>query len=314
VPTDLHVQLDQAAPQRVPALDFDGLWRRHRRARALRTASVVTIAAVLVVAVLSITPRTPAVTIDPAEPPRDTHSDVIRKMVDALNARDTDAFIDVFAPDGAFNPRGDFHRASSPFGNTQPVAQVPLVQTWLAIIDAWGLEADLIGCHTEAGPGQYAGGSVVGCAVATRWHTLSMEIHEGWSFEFGDTGLLWWNSSGGPASLLHQLDLDPDPRELPLGFDGLEAWERWLQTNHPEDAARYLNSRQVPVCDGCDEFVDQLAPDDPARAARLAPLFFGAKDDWTVNGHDFHPNGLIPYNPTFADEIEASIDAYLNEP
>jgi hypothetical protein len=317
VPADLHDQLDQAAPQRVPDLDFDRLWRRHRRARALRTVGGVTIAAMLAAVVLSITPRTPAVTIDPAGPPRDTHSDVIRKMVDALNARDTDAFIDVFAPDGAFNPRGDFHRSSSLFGNTQPVAQGHLVETWMAIIDAWGLEADLLACHAQDGPGRYAGGSVVACAVATRWHTLSMEIHEGWSFEFGDTGLLWWNSHIGTnvdgRRALELLNLDPRTRELPLGYDGLERWEAWLKANHPEDAARYLNPRQVPVCDGCDEFVDQLAPDDPARATRLAPLLFVAKNDWTINGHDFHPAGLIPYDPAFADEIETSIQTYLNQ-
>jgi hypothetical protein len=313
VPADLHDQLDQAAPQRVRDLDFDGLWRRHRRARSLRTAGGMVIAAVLVSVVLSITPRTPAVVIEPAGPHGDTHSDVIRTLVDALNARDTDVFIDAFDPDGAFNPRGDFRGSSSLFGNTQTVAQGHLVETWLAIIDAWGLDADLIACHAEDEPGRYAGGSVVGCVVATRWHTLSMEIHEGWSFEFGGSGLLWWNSAVGPNSVLEHLNLDPPRRELPLGYDGLEAWEAWLEDHHPDDAARYLNPRQMPVCDGCDEFVDQLAPDDPGTAARLAPLFFGADSDWTINGHEFRPDGLIPYDPAFAAEIYASIQTYLNQ-
>jgi hypothetical protein len=314
VRADLHDRLDQAAPQRVPDLDFDRLWRRHRRARALRTASAVTIAAVLAAVVLSITPHAPTVIIDPAGPPRDTHSDLIHEIIDAINRRDTDRFIDRFAPDGAFNPRGDFRGSSSLFGTTQPVADAPLVQTWMVIVDAWGLQAEIVACDAEEGPGQYEGGAVVGCAVATRWHTLAMEIHEGWSFEFGDDGLLWWNSGVGSNSLLEHLDLNPATRELPLGYDGLEQWESWLQTNRPQDAARLLNPRVVPSCDGCEQWVDSLAPDDPQRAARLGPLLFAAENDWTVNGHDFHPDGLIPYDPAFADEIETSIETYLNTP
>jgi hypothetical protein len=317
VPADLRDQLGQAAPQRVPDLDFDALWRRNHRARSLRTAGGMAIAAVLVMVVLSLTPRTPTVTIEPAGPHRETPSDVIRQLVDAINARDTDAFIDLFDPDGAFNPRGDFRGSASPFGNTQPVAQVSLVETWLVIIDAWGLEADLIACEAEDGPGRYAGGSVIGCVVATRWHTLSMEIHEGWSFEFADTGLLWWNSHIGTNDAdqrsVELLDLDPASRVLPLGYAGLEAWEAWLEANHPDEAARYLNPRDVRSCDGCEQFVDQLAPDDPATATRLASLFFGAKNAWTVDGRDFAPAGLIPYDPAHADEIEASIRTYLSQ-
>jgi hypothetical protein len=316
VPADLHDQLRQAAPQQVPDLDFDGLWRRHRRARSLRTAGGMAVAAVLVIVALSITPRTPTVTIEPAGPHGHTHSELIRKLVDALNARDTDAFIDLFDPEGAFNPRGNFRGSSSLFGNTQPVAQRHLVETWLAIIDAWGLEADLLACRPQDGPGRYVGGSVVGCAVATRWHTLSMEIHEGWSFEFADTKLLWWNSHIGTSAdqgSLELLNLDPASRQLPLGYDGLEAWETWLEANHPDEAARYLNPREMPSCDGCDEFVDELAPDDPATATRLAPLLFGAKNDWTIDGQDFAPAGLIPYDPAHADAIAASIQTYLDQ-
>lgn len=34
---------------------------------------------------------------------------------------------------------------------------------------------------------------------------------------------------------------------------------------------------------------------------------------WSIQGHDFTPYGLIPYDPAFADEIEASIHGYLEE-
>jgi hypothetical protein len=69
----------------------------------------------------------------------------------------------------------------------------------------------------------------------------------------------------------------------------------------------------VPSCDGCDGFVESLAPDDPERATRLAPLLFTAEHDWAVEGQIFAPFGLIPYDPAFADEIEASIRTYLSQ-
>jgi hypothetical protein len=47
-------------------------------------------------------------------------------------------------------------------------------------------------------------------------------------------------------------------------------------------------------------------------AAQLAPLPTGAELDWSIQGHDFAPYGLVPYDPAFADEIEASIQAYLD--
>jgi len=36
----------------------------------------------------------------------------IRQQVDAINARDADAFIDAFIPEGVFNPGGDFRQMS----------------------------------------------------------------------------------------------------------------------------------------------------------------------------------------------------------
>ena len=67
---------------------------------------------------------------------------------------------------------------------------------------------------------------------------------------------------------------------MPLGHPGLEAWEAWLTANHPEDAARWLN-----------------------------PL----EQSWVIDGYRFSPDERIPYDPAFADDIEASINDYLEE-
>jgi hypothetical protein len=45
----------------------------------------------------------------------------------------------------------------------------------------------------------------------------------------------------------------------------------------------------------------------------LSRRYFGAERDWSINGHDFSPDGFVPCNPAFADEIEASIQAYLDD-
>jgi hypothetical protein len=56
-----------------------------------------------------------------------------------------------------------------------------------------------------------------------------------------------------------------------------------------------------------------MAPGDPDRAARLAPLMQNARNDWVINNWTFSPIGLIPYDPALADEIEASIQDYLDD-
>jgi hypothetical protein len=38
-----------------------------------------------------------------------------------------------------------------------------------------------------------------------------------------------------------------------------------------------------------------------------------ALTEWTIDGHPFAPAGLIPYERAFADDIEASINDYLEE-
>ncbi len=227
----------------------------------------------------------------------------IRHTVDAINARDTDSFLDIFASDGHFSPRGTFLASSGVMNNDHPVADAHLVEAWMAINEAWDLEVELIACNESDGqPGEVS----VDCEVATRWHRLSLEIRERWVFGFDGTKLLW-------LQLEELLDLNPRERALPLGYDGLEEWERWLAANHPEDAARYLNPRiTAPAdmalaegCDGCQEWWDSVGP-------RLAPLLWDAQRNWSINGWEFRPDGLVPYDPKFADEIEASIQAYLD--
>lgn len=181
----------------------------------------------------------------------------------------------------------------------------------MAINEAWGLEAEITACSEDAEaeivPYQVGKDAfVVRCEVVTRWHTLSLEIIEEWSYEIRGSQLSHWGFG--------LLDLNPLERTLPLGYDGLLAWEAWLAAKDPGSAARYLNPRisEPPDCDGCSEWVASLAPGDPERAAQLAPLLWSAENDWSIQGHDFAPFGLIPYDPAFADEIEASIQEYLD--
>ena len=239
---------------------------------------------------------------------------VVRRHVDAMNTKDAVAFIGAFLPEGVIGPGGDFRGSSSLFGNSLPIADADLVGAWMAINRAWGFEAEIIACNQDPGaPISFGYGAgtgdpmVVNCEMATRWHGLSLEITEVWSYEFHGARVGHWGFT--------LLDLNPPDRALPLGYDGLEAWEAWLQATHPESAARYLNPRisEAPDCDGCQGWWESQAPGDPDRAAQLAPLLWSAENDWEIQGHDFSPHGLIPYDPAFADEIEASIHDYLEE-
>jgi hypothetical protein len=181
--------------------------------------------------------------------------------------------------------------------------------------DSWGLEAELKSCALQDVRPFWSRSidGIVRCAVATRWHTLSMEITEDWYFELDGPALMYWDSIGCCGRVVDLIDLNPPERTLPLGFDGLEAWEIWLQTNDPDEAARLVIPRTVVpfTCEGCPEIDELLAPGDPERAARLYPLLQSVEYAWTIDGHRFTPAGLIPYDPELAQEIESSIQKYL---
>lgn len=280
--------------------------RRHRFGWALAAAAAAILVFVGIGLVRNDTP--------PASEPTVDQMATIERLVDAINFRDVEEFIAAFSPEGEFDPRGDFRATSSLFGNTQPVAQEHLVAAWMSIVDAWGLDADLRGCglwnegerwQGALGLPRSGGDSLVVCEVTTGWVTLSMEVVEEWAFELRGDDVLFWAYTFR--------DLEPASRSMPLGYEGLEEWEAWLEANDPESAARYLNPQGWPRnCDGCEVWQTLLAPDDPELAARLAPLLTGAEKDWPIDGYRFLPAGFIPYDPALAEEIAASVREYLD--
>jgi hypothetical protein len=92
MPADLREALGGAAPRHVPELDFDRLWRRHRRARARRTAAgVAAAAAATVLAVVFVFPHlpgTPTMELRPAAPRPLTPVEVAERYLEARNAYD----------------------------------------------------------------------------------------------------------------------------------------------------------------------------------------------------------------------------------
>jgi hypothetical protein len=240
------------------------------------------------------------------------------QLVRDVNERDADTFIDRFTADGVFSPGGSFSEASTTglIGNLQPVEDADLVRAFMSILDGWGLDANLESCEGQAiSPATNASGvdTLVQCRVSTGWTALNLEVIEDWQLELAGGKVHSWKR----MSSQQELDLvDLNPRErFPLGYDDLEAWEAWLQENHPDDAARFLYPRAtVGDCDGCTpvEDLSLIAPGDPERTARLGPLVSPAQSRWTVDGHEFRPNGFLPYDPAYNEEIQASIEEYLS--
>lgn len=239
-------------------------------------------------------------------------SAVVARHAAALNSRDAEAFVDVFADDGAFNPRGTFPSPSMLLTNRLPIAERSFVKPFMAINEAWGFAGEVLTCdqltRTEYADlyGLYGGGDVYGhCAVKSRWRTLSLEIGEWWNFEFRGTSVLWWGQTVRDAA--------PLDRALPLGLDGLLEWEAWLEWTDPDAAARLLNPRSFPVtfpCDPCEWSSDGV---DVERITSGARQGRGEKDSWVIGGKIFHPSALIPYNPVDATGIQASIDEFISQ-
>jgi hypothetical protein len=251
---------------------------------------------------------------------------VIARHVAALNSRVAEAFVGVFADDGAFNPRGDFAASSSQFGRTLPIADRALVEPFMAINEAWGFAGEVLTCDQLARTEYadlyrvYSEGDVYGhCAVKSQWPTLSLEMDEWWSFEFRGAIILWWGQT--------VRDADPLDRTLPLGLAGLLEWEAWLESTDPDAAARLLNPRVYPVTVPCrsgrvftDEAHATTAPPEPpcefsaddVDVERITSNDYGSgESDWVIAGKRFHPSALIPYDVALADEIQASIEEFL---
>jgi hypothetical protein len=139
----------------------------------------------------------------------------IRRVIQAIERRDADAFVASFTPDGTLNA----HAAWGPY-RIRKVAP-----TWIENVEAWGLDVFVRSCASR-------GESAVRCEMHTRWLTLRMEMLERWDFSFAD----------GRISSLVMVRSDPDPRErsLPLGLPDLDSWESWLKETHPAEARKLL--------------------------------------------------------------------------
>ena len=247
--------------------------------------------------------------------------EVVREFVKAVNAGDADAFLGVVDPEGGFDLQGGFaENTDLMFGHLfQHFDEEPLVRAWISIVDAWGLEVQLTSCRPSvaADDNGFLMKVVEGddgfllCEVRTLWHTLSLELGEEWQINLRGNKVTWFGQWAAPRLR----DLNPQPRQLPFGYDDLEAWEAWLEQTDPGAAARYLIPRAAPQpCDaegGCVEL--NLAPDDPELAHRIWNLSQPAENGWMVDGHRFLPINAIPYDPQWADEIQASIQKYLDE-
>jgi hypothetical protein len=251
---------------------------------------------------------------------------VIARHAAALNSRDAEAFVEVFAADGGFHPRGSFAASSSLFGGTLPIADRSLIEAFMAINEAWAFEAEIVSCDQLSRSDydrryglHHDVGVYTHCAVNSRWPALSLEIGEWWNFEFRGTEILWWSQTVRDAT--------PADRALPLGLDGLLEWETWLESTDPNAAARLLNPRvylvTVPCGDGpvfTDETHTTTAPPEPpcewsaddVDVERITSDGYGqGEEDWVIAGKRFSPGALIPYDPAMADEIQASIEGFL---
>ena len=266
-------------------------------------------------------PPSPSVSPTPspsATPAADTERlSGIQSLVDAVNRADTERFQSTFAAGASFTTAGHFHVNQPLFPEIVAVAKSDQVEAWLGVLQTWGLDAEVRSCHPVLAADAYrmhdlADPIYIECEVAARWRTLSLEVVESWQFEFDDQKLMHWRREA--------LVLDPVERELPMGYRGLEEWEGWLGATRPVSAERLLNERDYDIDCGldwttvtppCAEGMQSLAPGDPERGFRLARVRGTTDHSWFINGLEFSPTGFIPYDPANADEIEASILAFL---
>jgi hypothetical protein len=153
---------------------------------------------------------------------------VVGQVIDAVNHRDRQSLLTSLAGDAVLEfpwVRSDPGREGDVYMVARNVAEPSFLGVWVGTHERWGLEARLGGCRAPTA-------STVVCAVASRWHTLQMEMGEEWTFEI----------DAGRVTRLRMVRVDPDPpeRQLPLGLNGLASWEAWLRETHPAQADRLL--------------------------------------------------------------------------
>ncbi|MDP9145503.1 MAG: PQQ-like beta-propeller repeat protein [Actinomycetota bacterium] len=202
----------------LPQVDEHGAWDRiqtaatvKRRRRAITLVTVTVAALGLFVGPLVVSDDAPtAAEVSPVQ------MDVVLQTVAAANSRDENGLRRLFAEDALFSPVEQW--------GSKAVAEPSLLGAWMENLEAWGLEGDVTQCRSAS-----AG---VDCEVRARWHTLSAEAVEEWSFAFDGDRI--------QTLIIRRVDLDPGDRILPLGLGELDAWEDWLQRSDPVTADRLI--------------------------------------------------------------------------
>lgn len=192
---------------------------RPRWPRYLGAAAVVAVAIGLV---MSLT-RPAGISADWGDTPAELRA-VVQQVVDAVRQGDRAAFTGAFAEGGTFTTHLDFaNRASC--CDSYPVEEAGLVDSWMAVNEAWEMESDLRSC-------QLASESNVRCSVRTRWENLQMEITEEWVFHFDGSAIRSFGTLND--------ELEPADRSMPLSYVDLADWEEWLADSDPQEYERLL--------------------------------------------------------------------------
>ena len=202
----------------LPQVDEHGAWDRiqtaatvKRRRRAITLLTVTVAALGVFVGPLVVSDDAPtAAEVSPVQ------MEIVRQAVSVANSRDEMSLRSLFTEDALFSPVEQWETIS--------VTESDVLGAWMDNLEAWGFEGDVAQCRsTDAG---------VECVLRARWHTLSAEAVEEWSFVF-DGDLI-------QTLTINRGDLDPGDRILPLGLAELDAWEDWLERSDPATAHRLI--------------------------------------------------------------------------
>lgn len=184
--------------------------RRRRRAMTLVTVPVAALG-LLLVGLLVVSNGAP----DAAEVSL-IQMQTVRQTVAAANSGDEESLRRLFADDAIFSPVEQWGSIAL----TEP----DFIGAWIENLQAWGFEGEVTQCRPAS-----AGAN---CEVRARWHTLSAEAVEEWSFAFDRDRI--------QTLIIRRVDLDPRDRILPFGLGELDAWEDWLQKSDPATADRLI--------------------------------------------------------------------------